>query len=210
MIKILMIDDHLIVRQGLKRMLEDVPDMRITNEVASGKEALDLIKKNSYDVILLDISMPELNGLQTLKLIKKINNKIPVLMLSMHSEKQYALRSIKAGSAGYMTKDSASQELVSAIRKIYKGRKYISKEVAELLTTDLYHHEDKEPHDLLSDREFEILKLIAKGDTTNNIANNLSISPKTVSTYRSRILEKLNLKTNSDLIHYVIDNNLHN
>ena len=203
-----MVDDHLIVREGIKRIINDIPDMHIIAEASNGNEAMELILKNSYDIVLLDISMPILNGLQTLKLIKKHNNKLPVLMLSMHSEEQYAMRSIKAGASGYMTKEVATQELVSAIRKINDGRKYISKEVAELLATDLYHEDEKEPHENLSDREFEILKMIARGLTTKVIATELIISPKTVSTYRSRILEKLDLHNNSDIIHYVIDYNL--
>ena len=145
------------------------------------------------------------NGLQTLKQIKKYDKNISVLMLSMHSEEQYAMRSIKAGASGYITKDTASSQLVKAIRKINKGRKFISKEVAELLTTDLYHNNEKNPHEYLSDREFEILKLIANGKTTKTISIELSISPKTVSTFRSRILKKLNMKNNSDIIRYVLD-----
>ena len=203
-----MVDDHLIVREGIKRIINDIPDMNIISEASNGNEAMELILKNTYDIVLLDISMPILNGLQTLKLIKKHNNKLPVLMLSMHSEEQYAMRSIKAGASGYMTKEVATQELVSAIRKINDGRKYISKEVAELLATDLYHEDEKDPHENLSDREFEILKMIARGLTTKAIAAELIISPKTVSTYRSRILEKLNIKSTSDIIHYVIDYNL--
>jgi len=208
MINILIVDDHLIVREGIKRIINDTRDMKIVAEASSGQEALDLILKNKYDLILLDISMPGQNGLQTLKLIKKHNKNIHVLMLSMHSEEQYAIRTIKAGASGYLTKDTASHQLVTAIRKINAGRKFISNEVAELLTTDLYHREEKNPHDNLSDREFEILKFIASGKTTKVIANNLSISPKTVSTFRSRILKKLHLMNNSDLIHYVIDNKL--
>jgi len=208
MINILIVDDHAIVRQGIKRIIDDVPNMEITSEASNGNEALILIEKNHYDLILLDISMPGLNGLQTLKLIKKNNNKIPVLMLSMYSEEQYAMRSIKAGASGYMTKDTVAYELVTAIKKITQGRKYISTQVAEMLATDLYHNEDKKPHEYLSDREFEILKMIADGKKTSLIANELIISPKTVSTYRSRILEKLKLNTNSDLIHYVIEYDL--
>jgi len=205
MINILIVDDHLIVREGIKRIIDDVPDMNIIAEASSGQEAIDLIQENLYDLILLDISMPGQNGLQTLKLIKKHDKNIPVLMLSMHSEEQYAMRTIKAGASGYMTKETASHQLVTAIRKINGGRKFISKEVAELLTTDLYHDEDKDPHENLSDREFEILKLIASGKTTKTIANDLSISPKTVSTFRSRILKKLDLRNNADIIHYVVD-----
>ena len=208
MINILIVDDHLIVREGIKRIIDDVPDMNIVAEASSGQEAIDLILENLYDLILLDISMPGQNGLQTLKLIKKYNKKIPVLMLSMHSEEQYAMRTIKAGASGYITKEAASHQLVTAIRKINEGRKFISKEVAELLTTELFHDEDKDPHESLSDREFEILKKIAIGMTTKNIALELSISPKTVSTYRCRILDKLNMRNNSDLIHYVIYYNL--
>ena len=205
MINILIVDDHLIVREGIKRIINDTPDIKTVAEASSGKEAMDLIYKNKYDLILLDISMPTQNGLKTLKLIKKYDKTIAVLMLSMHSEEQYAMRSMKAGASGYLTKDTASSQLVTAIRKINTGRKFISKEVAELLATDLYHEDEKEPHEHLSDREFEILKMIAKGITTKSIALELSISPKTVSTYRSRILDKLNMQNNSDLIHYVID-----
>ena len=208
MINILIVDDHLIVREGLKRIINETPDIKTAAEASSGEEAMDLIYKNKYDLILLDISMPKQNGLQTLKLIKKYDKTIPVLMLSMHSEEQYAMRTIKAGASGYMTKDTASSQLVTAIRKITSGRKFISKEVAELLTTTLYHSEDKEPHEYLSDREFEIFKMVASGNKIQEIATKLSISPKTVSTYRSRILEKLSMLNNADLIHYAIDYNL--
>ena len=205
MINILIVDDHLIVREGIKRIINETMDMKIVEEASTGLEAMDLILNNTYDLVLLDISMPGQNGLQTLKLIKKHDKNIRVLMLSMHSEEQYALRTIKAGASGYITKETAPSQLVTAIRKINTGRKFISKEVAELLATDLYHDDEKDPHEYLSDREFEILKMIASGKTTKIISNELSISPKTVSTYRSRILDKLNLKNNSDLIHYVID-----
>ena len=205
MINILIVDDHLIVREGIKRIIDDSAGMNVVAEASNGMEALELIWKNKYDLILLDISMPGKNGLQTLKQIKKHDKNIPVLMLSMHSEEQYAMRSMKAGASGYMTKETASSSLVKAIRKINDGRKFITQEVAELLATDLYHEYDKEPHEYLSDREFEVLKMIAKGDSIKIIAKNLSISPKTVSTYRSRILEKLDLETNSDIIHYAID-----
>jgi len=205
MIKILIADDHLIVREGIKRIIDDSADMNIVAEASNGMEALELIWKNKYDLILLDISMPRQNGLQTLKEIKKHDKNLPVLLLSMHAEQQYAMRAIKAGASGYMTKDAASSQLVDAIRKINDGRKYISSEVADLLATDLYHDNEKDPHEYLSDREFEVLKMIARGESIKVIAKNLSISPKTVSTYRSRILEKLNLDTNSDIIHYTID-----
>ena len=205
MINILIVDDHLIVREGIKRIINDSADMNVVAEASNGTEALELVWKNKYDLILLDISMPGQNGLQTLKQIKKHDKNVPVLMLSMHSEGQYAMRSMKAGASGYMTKDTASSQLVKAIRKLNDGRKFITQEVAELLATDLYHDYEKEPHEILSDREFEVLKMISKGNSIKIIAGNLSISPKTVSTYRSRILEKLDLKNNSDIIHYAID-----
>ena len=205
MIKILIVDDHLIVREGIKRIINDTCDMKIVAEASSGQEALDLILINKYDLILLDISMPGQNGLQTLKQIIKYDKTIRVLMLSMHSEEQYAMRSIKAGAFGYMTKDTASNQLVTAIRTINEGRKFISKAVAELLTTDLFHNEAKEAHEYLSDWEFEIFKMISSGQTIKSISEELVISPKTVSTFRSRILKKLDLKNNSDLIHYAID-----
>ena len=208
MIKILMVDDHQIVREGIKRIIHDTEDICIVEEAANGDEALLLLKKIDVDLILLDISMPGKNGIQTLKEIKKINSQLPVLMLSMHAEDQYAMRSIKAGASGYLTKDSASDKLVTAIRKIYSGRKYISSEVAELLITDIYHDEEKKLHSLLSDREFEILKFIINGLSPKEIAKNLQISDKTVSTYRSRVLKKLNMHTTAELIKYGINNNL--
>jgi len=208
MIEILLVDDHAIVREGLRRIIDDTIGITISAEASTGQEALDLIWKEKYDLVILDISMPGKNGLQTLKEIKKHDAKLPVLMLSMHAEKQYAMRAIKAGASGYLTKESASEQLVRAIRKIFDGRKYISPGVAELLVTDIYHDEDKELHEYLSDREFEIFKLIVRGDAAKIIAENLSISDKTVSTYRSRILKKMNLKNTVDLVHYAIENNI--
>ncbi len=208
MIKVLMVDDHIMVREGIKRIIEDTTDIEIVAEAASGEEVLQVIDNIIVDVILLDISMPGKNGIQTLKEIKKKAPTLKVLMLSMHAEEQYAMRAIKAGASGYLTKDSAPDKLVTAIRKIQQGRKHISPEVAELLVTDIYHEEDKDLHSLLSDREFEILKFIIKGASLKTIALNLSISDKTVSTYRSRLLKKLNLTNTADLIKYGISQNL--
>lgn len=208
MIKVLMVDDHIMVREGIKRIIDDTNDIDIVAEAASGEEALKTLNNMGVDIVLLDISMPGKNGIQTLKEIKKHNPTMKVLMLSMHAEEQYAMRAIKAGASGYLTKDSASEKLVTAIRKIEQGRKHISPEVAELLVTDIYHNEEKDLHSLLSDREFEILKCIIKGDSLKKIASNLSISDKTVSTYRSRLLKKLNLTNTADLIKYGISQNL--
>ena len=209
MIKVLLVDDHAIVREGIRRIIDDTAGITISAEASTGQEALYLIGKKKYDLVILDISMPGKNGLQTLKEIKKYDIKLPVLMLSMHAEEQYAMRAIKAGASGYLTKESASEELVSAILKTYDGRKYISQGVAELLVTDIYHNEDKQPHEYLSDREFEIFKLIVHGDSAKIIAENLSISDKTVSTYRSRILKKMNMKNTAALIYYAIENNIY-
>ena len=208
MINILLVDDHAIVREGLRRIIDDTKGLNVSAEASTGQGALALIYKNKFDLIILDISMPGINGLQTLKKIKKYNTKLPVLMLSMHAEEQYAMRAIKAGASGYLTKDSASEQLVTAINKIHNGRKYISQEVAELLVTDIYHDEDKKLHEYLSDREFEVFKLIVRGKNIKNIALDLIISDKTVSTYRSRILKKLEMKSTSDLIYYAIENNI--
>ena len=208
MIEILLVDDHAIVREGICRIIDDTSGITISAEAPTGQEALELIWKNKYDLVILDISMPGKNGLQTLKEIKKYDAKLPVLMLSMHAEEQYAMRAIKAGASGYITKESASDQLVSAIRKIYDGRKFISPGVAELLVKDIYHDEDKRLHEYLSDREFEIFKLIIRGNPAKKIATNLSISDKTVSTYRSRILKKMNMHSTADLVHYAIENNI--
>ena len=171
MIDIILVDDHPIVREGIRRIIDDTVGINISAEASTGQEALDLIWKEKYDLVILDISMPGKNGLQTLKEIKKYDAKLPVLMLSMHAEEQYAMRAIKAGASGYLTKESASDQLVSAIRKIYAGKKYISTEVAELLVTDIYHDDDKQLHEYLSDREFEILKLIIRGNPAKKNCN---------------------------------------
>ena len=203
-----MVDDHAIVREGICRIIDDTPGIHIDAEASTGEEAINFIHKKKYDLVLLDISMPGTNGLQTLKEIKKIDSTLPVLMLSMHTEEQYAIRAIKAGASGYLTKDSASEQLVFAIDKIYNGGKYFSKEVAELLVSNIFHGEEKQPHEYLSDREFEVMKLIIKGESARLIASNLNISDKTVSTYRSRIMKKMNMKNITDLIHYAINYNL--
>ena len=208
MIEIILVDDHAIVREGIRRIIDDTPGITIFSEASTGEGALELIKKKKYDLVILDISMPGKNGLQTLREIKQYNKKLPVLMLSMHAEEQYAMRAIKAGASGYLTKDSASEQLVEAINKIHNGRKYINKEVAELLVSDIYHKDEKRPHAYLSDREFEVMKFIIQGHSAQYISSKLGISDKTVSTYRSRILKKMSLKSTADLIYYAIENHL--
>jgi DNA-binding NarL/FixJ family response regulator len=208
MIKILIADDHSIVREGLKQIVADTSDMIVTDEASDGHEVLALLSKNTYDVVVLDIAMPGPTGLEILKQIKRKSPKFPVLILSVHPEEQYAIRALKAGASGYLTKESAPDELITAIRKISTGGKYITSSLAEKLAFELEADSEKPPHKTLSDREFEVMCMIAKGKTTKDIAEELYLSPKTVSTYRSRILEKMKLKSNGGLTHYAINNRL--
>jgi two-component system invasion response regulator UvrY len=204
MITILIADDHAIVREGLKQIVADTPDMVVVDEASTGSEVLDKVRKNEYSVVVLDISMPGGDGLNILKQIKKERAKLPVLVLSVHPEEQYAVRVLKAGAAGYLTKESAPGELISAIRKVSCGRKYVSRLFAEKLAFDLLGVGEKPLHEALSDREYQVLCMIASGKRVKEIAGDLCLSVKTVSTYRSRILEKMRMKSNAELTHYAI------
>ena len=208
MIKVLIADDHAVVRQGLIQILSGIPDMTVADEAANGQEVLDKARTGSYEVVLLDITMPGRSGFDILKDLKHSQPNLPVLVLSIHSEEQYALRTLKAGAAGYLTKESAPEELVSAIRKVVGGGKYISPGLAEKLAFSLETADDRLPHETLSDREFQVLRLMAGGKTTKEIAEELALSVKTISTYRSRLLLKLKLNTNAELIQYAIQNDL--
>ncbi len=209
MIRIILTDDHAIVRAGLKKLILDEADMTIVGEAASAEEALSLsAKTNCYDVMLLDIALPDKNGIDTLKLLKKSNPDLPVLILSMFPEDQYAIRVMRAGAAGYVSKDSAPDELVTAIRKVASGSKYITPTLAEKLATEIEVSGKRPRHALLSDREFEILLGIAKGKSLTEIAEELVLSIKTVSTYRSRILDKMHMSKNSELARYAQDHHL--
>ncbi len=208
MIKILIADDHRIVREGLKQILAETPDMVVAGEANNAQEVLKEVWDNDYDVLLLDISMPGRSGLDILKQLKTERPKLSVLVLSMYSEEQYALRALKAGASGYMTKESATDELIEAIRKVSTGRKYISPSVAERLAFSLESGDERPPQETLSDREFQVMCMIASGKTIKNIAEELSLSIKTVSTYRARILEKMRMKNNAELTHYAIQNKL--
>jgi DNA-binding NarL/FixJ family response regulator len=209
MIRVLIADDHAIVRQGLRQILTDTPDMEVGGEAANGFEALQKIRgAGPWDVVLLDVSMPGKNGIDTLKQIKDECPRLPVLVLSMYPEDQYAVRLLKAGAAGYLTKESAPEQLVSAIRTVAAGRKYISPTVAELLASEISRDTEQPLHAALSDREFEILRLIASGMTPTDIAAQLRLSVKTVSTYRVRLLEKMQLKNNAELTHYAVKHGL--
>jgi two-component system, NarL family, invasion response regulator UvrY len=208
MIKIFIADDHPVVRMGIKQILSEVKDMTVADEAGTGQETLKKVAKNDYDVILLDISMPGRNGLDILRELKNKKPKIPVLILSIYPEDQYAVRVLKLGAAGYLTKESVPEELINAIRKVAQGRKYISPSLAEKLATDLELNSDKPPHENLSDREYQVLCLLASGKRLKDIADTLSLSIKTISTYRTRILEKMKMDNNAELIRYALQNNL--
>ncbi|MDA8431392.1 MAG: response regulator transcription factor [Nitrospiraceae bacterium] len=208
MIRILIADDHRIVREGLKQILAETPDMIVMDEASNGQEVLGKIWENDFDVVLLDISMPGRSGLDILKQLKSERPRLAVLVLSMYSEEQYAMRALRAGASGYMTKESAPDELIEAIRKVSTGRKYISPTVAEKLAVSLEAKDERPAHENLSDREYQVMCMIASGKTIKSIADELSLSVKTVSTYRTRILEKMQMKNNAELTHYSIQNRL--
>jgi len=208
MIRILIADDHPLFREGLRHILAGCPDFHVADEASNGQEVFEKVWNNEYDLVLLDIAMPGTPGLEVLKRLKIEKPKLPVLVLSMYPEEQYAVRVIKAGASGYLTKESASEELITAIRRITGGRKYITSSIAERLADDLEPPAEKPLHDTLSDRELEVFRMMAAGKTTTQIAEELCLSVKTISTYRSRILEKMNMKTNAGLIHYAIKHNI--
>lgn len=204
-IKFLIADDHAIVRKGLVQILREEFSKAEITEVASSSQVMDEVDRQSWDVILLDISMPGRNGIETLKQIRTNGVRTPILMLSMHPEDQYALRALKAGASGFLNKETAPEELLAAVRLLLSGRKYITPSVAEKLTETIT---EKNAHELLSDREMQVLQHIASGKTVSEIAVEIALSVNTISTYRTRILEKLNLNNNAELTRYALDNNL--
>src|ERR1051325_1419033 len=208
MIKVCVVDDHAVVREGLKRIIAENPGMAVTAEAGDGHEAIRVIQSQPCDVVLLDITMPNKNGLDVLKQLHSESPRLPVLVLSMHAEDQYAVRVLRAGAAGYLTKESAPAKLVQAIRKVVRGGRYVSQSLAEKLVFDLDGDSTKAPHEVLSDREYQVLCMIASGKTVTMIAVDLGLSVKTVSTYRVRILEKLNMKNNAELTRYAIKEGL--
>ncbi len=208
MIRVLIADDHAVVRQGLKQILGDTPEMLAAGEATNGQEVLDKVRAEAWDVVVLDISMPDRSGLDILKQLRSERPELPVLVLSMYSEDQFAVRVLKAGASGYLTKDSAADELVKALRKVVRGGTYVSEFLAEKLAFEIGTDSNRLPHETLSDREFQVLRLIAAGKPVKKIAAELSLSVKTVSTYRARLLKKMNLTANAELIHYAIRNHL--
>jgi two-component system, NarL family, invasion response regulator UvrY len=208
MIRILIADDHAIVRRGLKHIVSEQPDMTVDGEAENARQVLDLVRTDKWDVIVLDINMPGRSGLEVLKELRHEHPKLPVLVLSVHPEDQYGVRVLKAGAAGYLTKDSAPDELVQAIRKVHRGGKYVSASLAEVLVFELETETDRPRHKSLSDREYQVMTMIASGKTVGEIGEELSLSVKTISTYRARVLGKMKMRTNAELTHYAIQNQL--
>jgi two-component system invasion response regulator UvrY len=207
-IRVFIADDHAIVREGLKQILAESPDIIVAGEAENGLDAIKLFRKSKCHVMLLDISMPDRSGIDVLKQVKKENPEIAVLMLSMHREDQYAIRSLKAGASGYLTKQSAPKELVTAIRQVATGQKYVSAALAQELAIAIGDDHETPLHDTLSDREYQTLTMIASGKTVSAIAEELSLSVKTISEYRARLLVKMKLKNSAELTHYAIKNQL--
>lgn len=207
-IKVLIADDHAIVREGLKQILADTRDVVVAGEAENGLEAIKLVRQGKGDVLLLDISMPDRSGIEVLKQVRKEEPGLAVLILTMHREDQYAIRSLKAGAAGYLNKQSAPAELVNAIRVVAAGRKYVSPALAQELANQVNEEREVPLHETLSDREFQTLTMIASGKTVSDIAKELVLSVKTISMYRARLLQKMKLRHNAELTHYAIKNNL--
>ncbi|MEJ2687697.1 MAG: response regulator transcription factor [Gammaproteobacteria bacterium] len=202
--RILIVDDHAIVREGLKFLLRAQLGSAHIEEAQSGEEGIRLLHRDKWDIVLLDISLPGRSGIDVLHKIKSSGLSVPVLMLSMHPEEQYALRAIRAGAAGYLTKESAPTELVEAVRKVVGGGRYVSASLAERLAREFGRAVGGLPHERLSDREFDVLRMIASGMTVSQIAEKVSLSVKTISTYRARVLQKMGLKNNAELTHYAL------
>jgi two-component system, NarL family, invasion response regulator UvrY len=208
MIFVLIVDDHDIVREGLKQIVSETTDVRVMAEARSGNEALDQIRRGNFDVVILDLNLPDRPGLDVLTQIRLMKPALPVLVLSMHQQASYASRALKSGASGYVGKDSAREHLVTAIRKLARGERFISPAIAESLAFDLMDSGTKKKHEHLSDREFQVLCMIAAGRPPREIASELNVSVKTIGTHRSRLLEKMGLKNNAEIVQYAIEHDL--
>jgi len=202
MIRLLIADDHPVVREGLRRIVQDAPGLEVVGEVASGHELLERLPRVPADIVLLDVTMPGPRFLELLQRLRAEHPTVAILVLSVHPEDQYAVRALRAGASGYLTKDHSPEELTEAIRRVYRGNKYVSPGLAERLAIDLASGSRDVRHELLSDREYEVLCLLGSGRTVKEIAGSLQLSPKTVSTYRTRVLEKMGAASNADLVRY--------
>ena len=208
MLRILVVDDHEVVRKGLMKVLAETLQPIKVDEARNGQEAVSNVWKSEYDLVVLDIKMPGKSGLDVLKEIKQHRPKLPVVILSMHTEEQFAIRAMRAGASGYLTKESAGDELVLAIRKALKGEKYISGSLAQILAGEMDGDSEKPPHEILSDREYQVMLMIASGKTVGTIAKELCLSVKTISSYRANILLKTRMKNSAEITHYAIQNKL--
>jgi two-component system invasion response regulator UvrY len=208
MIRVLVADDHAVVRRGLVQILDEAPDMVAAGEASTGRQVLNEIQEHDFDILVLDIAMPEGSGLEVLNQLQTLKPDLRVLILSMYPEKQYAVRALKAGAAGYLTKESAPGELLTAIRRVAQGGKYISQSLAEELAASLVGEAEKPPGERLSDREYQVVRLLAQGKTVTEIATELALSIKTISTYRARVLEKLHLRNTAEIIRYAFEHGI--
>jgi two-component system invasion response regulator UvrY len=208
MIRVLVADDHAVVRRGVVQILDEAPDMVAAGEASTGRQVLNEIQEHDFDVLVLDIAMPEGSGLEVLNQLQTLKPNLRVLILSMYPEKQYAVRALKAGAAGYLTKESAPGELLTAIRRVAQGGKYISQSLAEELAAGLVGEAEMPPSERLSDREYQVVRLLAQGKTVTEIATELALSIKTISTYRARVLEKLNLRNTAEIIRYAFEHGI--
>jgi len=207
-LRVILVDDHPVVRRGLRQLLTDAFAGAVVHEVGSGREAIATLHTQAWNVMVLDLSLPDGSGLDVLKRVRELRPRLPVLILSVHAADQFARRAIAAGASGYLTKDAADTELVSAVSKLARGGKYFGADVLERVALGLHPDRDDRPHELLSDREYQVLRMIGSGKTVSEIATELSLSVKTVSTYRARILEKMRMRTNAELTHYAVRHGL--
>lgn len=208
MVRVLIADDHPVVRTGLKQILADEPDIEVVGEAMNSSEVVEYVWKHQCDLILLDIGMPGRSGIEIIGEIKQLRPDIGVLILSIYPEEQYAVRALRAGASGYLTKSSAPTELINAVYKVSKGGKYISQNLAEILASEIDEHSTKKPHERLSDREYQVMLMLASGKTVTEVAKELNLSVKTISTYRANILGKMSMKNNAQITFYAVENSL--